>query len=331
MSTQFKMLSLKFKDGGIHVCDIQKGHAKAQPVYYYYDIDDKLLMQVDNYSSLLKGHTATIKEKLRVNQAVIDQAIALLQTKKEPSEDKKARESLREIDLRDVPEKAIINIPSKLDEWPGTAFVAGSSGSGKGYYVCSTILRHWKAATPRNRRHVFWCSPELHIDKTLTIISGVSKFEPWFHGIDIGHEAFDGSGLSPQAFFDQRVKGMLSHQRDAIIVLDDFQDSAIPNILRKFADKLMRTGRHKGTSTWTLQHSLRNSAFSRQAVQSCKHVTLFCRSQRGKCISFLKDSVGLSLGQSRDLVSLMAKCGRSATLRMHSPMMLVCDDYVKLL
>ena len=339
------MLSLKKKDGGIHVCDIQKGHAKPVPVYYYYEVDDTLLMQVDSYESLLKGHVPEIKDKLRVNQEVINQAIALLTHTKEPADDekgpvrrayyflkKKARELLREeIDLRDVPEKALVNIPDKLDEWPGTAFVAGSSGSGKGYYVCSTILRHWKSASPLNRRHVFWCSPELHEDKTLRMISDVQKFEPWFHGIDIGHEAFEGSGLSGQQYFEEKVRNVLAHQRNAIIVLDDFQDSAIPNILRKYADRLLRTGRHKGTSTWTLQHSLRNSQFSRQAVQSCKHVTLFCRSQRGKCISFLKESVGLSLGQSRELVALMSQCGRHATLRMHSPMMLVCDDYVKLL
>ena len=245
---------------------------------------------------------------------------------------KKARELLREeLDLRDVPEKAEINIPDKMDVWPGTAFVAGSSGSGKGFFVCNTILRHWKSASPLHRRHVFWASPELHLDKTLRMISDVTKFEPWFHGIDISHEAFEGSGLSKQRFFEERVRDMLAHQRNAIIVLDDFQDSAIPSILRKYADRLLRTGRHRGTSCWTLQHSLRNSAFSRQSVQSCKHVTLFCRSQRGKCISFLKDSVGLSLGQSRELVSLMALCGRAATLRMHSPMMLICDDYVKLL
>ena len=163
------------------------------------------------------------------------------------------------------------------------------------------------------------------------MISDVTKYEPWFHGIDIGFDIFESSGLSPQQFFEERVRGVLAHQKNAIIVFDDFQDSAIPAILRKYADRLLRTGRHKGTSTWTLQHSLRNSAFSRQSVQSCKHVTLFCRSQRGKCISFLKDSVGLSLGQSRELVALMSQCGRAATLRMHSPMMLVCADYVKLL
>ena len=108
-------------------------------------------------------------------------------------------------------------------------------------------------------------------------------------------------------------------------------DSAIPNLMRKWIDRLLRTGRHEGTSTWTLQHSLRNSHFSRQSVQSCKLITLFCRSQRGKCITFLKDSVGLSLAQSRELVALMSESGRSATLRMHSPMCLVCDNFVKLL
>ena len=339
------MLSLTKMDNAIHVCDIVKGRSKAMPLYYYYEVDDSLLMQVDDIEQLLKSSLPDIKDKLRINQEIVNQAISLLKSDKEPADDakgpvrrayyflkKKSRELLREeLDLRDVPEKAVINIPNKLDEWPGTEFIAGSSGSGKGYYSTEKILRHWKASSPLNRRHIFWLSPELHEDKTLRRISDLKKYEPWFTGIDISINAFEDSGLSAIQFFNERVKSVLQHQKNSIIVADDFQDSGIPNVLRKYIDRLLRTGRHNGTSTWSLQHSLRNSAFSRQAVQSCKHVTLFCRSQRGKCISFLKDSVGLSLGQSRDLVTLMAQCGRSATLRMHSPMMLICDDYVKLL
>ena len=339
------MLSLKNKEGGVHVCDIVKGRAKPQPLYYYYDIDDALLMQVDDIEALLKSSLPGIKDKLRINQEVVNEAIALLKSDKEPADDakgpvrrayyflkKKSRALLREeLDLRDVPEKAVINIPTKLEEWPGTEFIAGSSGSGKGFYATSKILRHWKEASPLNRRHIFWLSPELHEDKTLRRISDFKKYEAWFTGIDISINAFETSGLSADQYFNEKVKSILQHQKNSIIVFDDFQDSAIPNVLRKYIDRLLRTGRHAGTSTWSMQHSLRNSAFSRQAVQSCKHVTLFCRSQRGKCIQFLKDSVGLSLGQSRDLVALMSQCGRSATLRMHSPMMLICDDYVKLL
>ena len=245
---------------------------------------------------------------------------------------KKARELLREeIDLRDVPDKAQINIPGTLAEWPGTAFVAGSSGSGKGYMVCSTILRHWKTSTPLNRRHVFWCTPELDQDRTLAMIRDVKKFEPWFHGIDVSFDAFENSGQSKEQFFRDRVKNVVDSQRNSIFVADDFQDSAVPNLIRKFVDRKLRTGRHLGQSTWTMQHSLRNSTFSRQAVQSCKYTILFAQSQRGKVTQFLKDSVGIGLAASRELTALMASCGRHATLRMHSPMMLICDDYVKLL
>ena len=65
-----KMLSLKNKEGGVHVCDIVKGRAKPQPLYYYYDIDDALLMQVDDIEALLKSSLPGIKDKLRINQEV---------------------------------------------------------------------------------------------------------------------------------------------------------------------------------------------------------------------------------------------------------------------
>ena len=339
------MLSLKKKEGAVLVCHIQRGHQKPVPVWYYFDVDDSLLHEVDDYEALLKTSLPKIKTKLRINQETVSSALKLIQAKKEPAEDekgpvrrayyvlqKRAKELLREeIDLRDVADKAQINLPSTLDEWPGTEFIAGSSGSGKGWYCTTKILRHWKTTTPRNRRHVFWISPELLEDVTLRRISDVKKFEPWFHGIDVSFAKFEGSGLSKEDFFAQHVKAIVQHQKNSIIVCDDFVDCPFPNIMRRWIDRMLRTGRHQGTSTWTLQHSLRNSHFSRQSVQSCKLITLFARSQRGKCITFLKDSVGLGLSQCRELISLMSESGRSATLRMHSPMCLVCDNFVKLL
>ena len=341
------MISLKYKENSIHICDIVKKREKPKPVYYYYDVDDSLLSEPDSYASLLKSSLPEIKEKLKVNQSVVDSAIELIQKNKEPDHEasapirkayyflkKKSRELLREeIDLRDVSERAQVNIPSKLDEWPGTWFVAGSSGSGKGHFVCSTILRHWRTSSPLNRRHVWYVTPELHEDKTLRMISDTKKYEDYFHGIDVSHDTFDKSELSSEEFFNQNIKGILDSQRNVICVFDDCQDAGgnLPTLIRKYVDRLLRTGRHNGTSTWTLQHSLRNSAFSRQAVQSCKHIVLFCRSQRGKCTTFLKDSVGLSLKQSRELVQLMATSSRSAVLRMHSPMALISESFVKLL
>ena len=50
-----------------------------------------------------------------------------------------------------------------------------------------------------------------------------------------------------------------------------------------------------------------------------------------KVMNFLKDSVGLSLRQSKELTTLMASSGRAAVLRMHSPMMLISEQYIKCL
>ena len=242
------------------------------------------------------------------------------------------KEKLREeIDVSDTKDKIIWNIPGLITKWPGTAFIAGSSGSGKGFWICNTILRHWRAVGAFNRRHVFYITPELQEDVTLGIIRDVEKYEYFFHGIDVSFQAFEDSGQSREQFFLERVRNVVRDQKDALIILDDFQDSAIPSHLRRYGDRLLRTGRHSGLSTWMVQHSLRNSSFSRQAVQSCKHIILFARSQRGKVQDFLKDSVGMSLSVAKDLTKTMAKSGRSAILRMHSPMAVVTETFVKLL
>ena len=108
------MLSLTRKEGGVHVCDIHRGRSKPTPVYYYYDVDDKLLVKVDSYTGLLKTHFSDLKEKLRVSQETVNRALELLEKKQEVKQDekapvrrayyflkKKARELLREeIDLR---------------------------------------------------------------------------------------------------------------------------------------------------------------------------------------------------------------------------------------
>ena len=138
------MLSLKDGKGSIHIADIMpKGRGKAQPIYYFFDVDDKRLNKVDEYASLLKSEFASLKDKLRINQAALDSAIKLLQSDSEVPEDetapvrkayyflkKRVKEKLREeIDVSDTKDKIIWNIPDAITEWPGTAFIAGSSGS----------------------------------------------------------------------------------------------------------------------------------------------------------------------------------------------------------
>ena len=184
---------------------------------------------------------------------------------------------------------------------------------------------------PFQRRHVYYLSPELHEDLTLRRISDVRKYEDWFHGIDVSIDAVEQSGQTPDTYFKQKVFDQVHHTRNSIIVCDDFQDSGIAGQLRKYTDRLLRTGRHKGQSTITLQHNLRNSQFSRQSVGSCKHIVLFPRAQRGKVMNFLKDTVGLSMRQAKELTELMSSTGRAAVLRMHAPMMLISEQYIKVI
>ena len=85
-----KMLSLQQKDGAVLVCHIQRAHEKPRPVWYYFDVDDSMLHEIDDYDALLKTSLPKIKTKLRINQETVNAAVKLIQSKKEPAEGEKA-------------------------------------------------------------------------------------------------------------------------------------------------------------------------------------------------------------------------------------------------
>jgi hypothetical protein len=189
----------------------------------------------------------------------------------------------------------------------------------------------FRATTPKNRRHVYWISNELMLDTTIQSLLNTEKWSPWFHGIDCSDRAFEESGLDGHGFFTEIKNQVEGGHRNSIVIFDDFQDSPIPILLRRYIDKLLRTGRHRGISAMSIQHSLRNSTYSKQSAESAKHIVIFPRSQKGKVINFLKDSASLPLGTAREIVALAVEDGRSAILRQHAPCCLISNKRVKLL
>ena len=70
--------------------------------------------------------------------------------------------------IGDVPESMFeLNIPTRREDWVGTATIIGSSGAGKTRFLTDMLLRYLKSTPDRTKRQIFWLSPELEIDKTI--------------------------------------------------------------------------------------------------------------------------------------------------------------------
>ena len=70
-----------------------------------------------------------------------------------------------EIDLRGTDKKITWKYPQKIDKWPGTKIVIGSSGVGKTYKVCKEIE---EALKRKKKRKFIYVSPELRMGLTPT-------------------------------------------------------------------------------------------------------------------------------------------------------------------
>ena len=341
------MLCLQETPDCLSICEMVSGKAKqGKPVFYSPCIHEKSMNKVDDLHSLFKNHMEELKSKLRVTGPDLTGAIDILQTGKEPDHDTSAQQTkafwaLRkmkhslltsEMDIRGTKQSFKLNaIPDKKSEWPGTFCILGPSGSGKTHWLAEMIKQHWTRTTPANRRKVIWLSSEVYIDKTLHILTDLKRFEEWWYPVDISIQAGRDSGLTPEDFWLQMVEPKIEHARDSIICWDDPQDSWCPNQCRVAIDRALRCGRHSNNCTVAIFHSIRNGLWTRQCLQSCKHTVLFCRAQKGRVRDFFRDFLGLTMGESRDLVTLLQDCGRATCIRLHNPVCIIAEKYLKLL
>ena len=134
------MLSLQERPGAIHVCDLVEGKSRGKPVFYYHDVDDKLLTSVDSVAELVKSHVPDIKDRLKVNTEALNRAIELIQKEQEPDDKdsgairrayyhtkRLVKQLLREeMDLRDQKGKSRfeVNYPKDPSDW-GFLRIAG--------------------------------------------------------------------------------------------------------------------------------------------------------------------------------------------------------------
>jgi len=338
------MITLHDKKGAKQICSLVT-KKKKQPIYYIGEVDESRISTADT-RTLLGGHIETLRNSMRIKQDHMETALQHLVENTEPEDEghphikrgfwrlKELKQDLltREMDIRSEKDQHFeINIPKKKEEFFGHMGALGASSSGKGYFITDLILRHWKSTSYLQRRHVYYVSAEATIDKTLNRLR-VRKYEEFLHVIDVSFEAGEESNLSRQDFWLEKVEGAIGEVRDAIIVLDDVQDSyGLPSDVLTTLNRTLRIGRHRNLSVISVFHSIKNGAWTRQLTQSAKYLVLFPRSQQGRTRDFFYEVLGMPRREALDLTKFIQKCGRACIVRTHAPVCIICEKYLKLI
>ena len=184
-----------------------------------------------------------------------------------------------------------------------------------------------------SRSAVIWMSPEWDIDKTLKPLKAKS-FAFNVIGIDISQQELRKTGMDAVSFYKTKIEDILEkHGEHAIIVMDDFMDSAagLTPLLRNTYLNLLRTARHKVTSVVSLVHSYASGRFTSQALQSNAFLVFFPRSQRNRVVMYCRDHLHMSVPEAKELVQRFARLDRWLVIRLHSPVAMYCSKYLLLL
>ena len=168
-------------------------------------------------------------------------------------------------------------------------------------------------------------------DKTLEPLRD-KKYREHVDGIDCSDEGLKNSQWdTAEDFFKNEIQLRCDHAESCVIVWDDAMDMCCSRYIKPLINKMMRVARHQNVSLVVLLHCLRSASWSSQSHQSCKYITLFPRSQKGKIRDFINQDLGLTLRESRDLVKDFAQLGRVMTISLHCPQVCVGKNLIRLI
>ena len=232
-----------------------------------------------------------------------------------------------EIDLRGTDFEIVWKFPDKVNEWPGSSIVIGSSNSGKTFLQVSHIE---EALRRRKKRTFVYVSPELSIDTTLRKILNQKRWSKYFKGIDVSEDAFKESELgNVDQWWSEEILPLLEKQPPGtMFILDDAPSSIVHRQLQRLLVKKLKTGRHRKWGVTSLQHNIRNGKWTTQAFSSVKNVILFPRAGgKGKCVNFWNENFGIRLKQAHELVNIFGESGRWVNIHTWSPTVMFGPKY----
>ena len=227
-----------------------------------------------------------------------------------------------------------LDLPRAIRDWPYTMTLFGSSGAGKTYFLVSMFERYLKGVpSGASIRPIIWLSPEEKIDKTLAPLKK-PRWSSYYHGIDISEKAVKESKLGAEAYFKEHVSSVIDkYGENALIAFDDFLDAApgMYPLLERLYNSSLRVARHMNSGVFSLQHTYAGHRATSQSLQSNRYVIFFPRSQQQRCISFLKDHLGLGQPEAKVIVKRFASLDRAMIVQMHSPVCIFNSKYLLLI
>ena len=317
---------------------------KLGTVYFTHESDPEK-SNVSDASGVLSLHKAFLKKENHINDYEFDEIAAMLDADEEPDAHHPLKHVYwsirqnfdrylqREMFIGDVPDTMFeLNIPTRREDWIGTATIIGSSGAGKTRFLTDMLLRYLKSTPDRTKRQIFWLSPELEIDKTIEPLKE-PRWSMWFRGIDISAPALKKAGKDAASYFMTMIEEPIDAAGDdSIIVLDDFPDGAasLYPMLLAFYNEKIRVARHRNQGIFSLQHTYAGGRNTSQSLQSNKYIIFFPRSQQNRCITFMRDHLMMNVNEAREIVRRFGKLDRYMVVQMHSPVCIFCSSYLML-
>lgn len=332
------MLTLQPHPENVHLCDMRMGK-KLVPVWWHPIKNEQLKNRVEDMSTLF---TPDMRSRFELSSKQADTILDHLKTGTVPESIQSKYFKVKryvdeclytEMDIQDTPHSFEINFPAGSDTWPNNQILAGATSSGKTWNVVQRVLRNLNGQK-KNRRNFLWFSSEWDSDKTIKELKK-DKYREYVQGKDISDQSLkDSEHETAEDFFEYEIKLLWDNAAPGTcVVIDDPVDcmEGMQHLIRRLINKSLRVSRHKQTGLIFILHRIRSGSFSIQGHNSCKYFCLFPRSQKGKCVQFLNQDMGLTLGESRRMVADFGASSRAMNVQLFAPNALIGKKLIRLI
>ena len=328
------MLTLKDDPENVQICELRQKKRRT-PIFWHPRMRKDLRSAVENLDSfnsekfrdrfeLSKDQSRNIFDGLKH-----DEVCEHHQSKYFKCKEFIQNSLLTEMNIEDQEGEFCIDFPPGK-EFCGHHLIVGGTSSGKTFTAMQKCLRNLQGPK-KDRRQFIYFSAEWNRDRTLEPLRD-KKLREWVDGVDCSEEGLkDSQWDTAEEFFKNEILLRCEIADSCVIVFDDSMDMACNRFIKPLINRMMRVGRHQGINLIVLLHCLRSASWSSQSHQSCKYITVFPRSQKGKIRDYLNTDLGLSLRESRDIVNDFAQTGRAMTISLHCPQYAMNSNLLRLL
>ena len=238
---------------------------------------------------------------------------------------------LTEMNIADTQSEFVVNFDKDPNVYSGHELICSGTGAGKTYYATQKALRNLKGPKAQRRRFLIF-SAEWNMDKTLAPLKQ-ERFRNYVEGVDCSEQSWkDSQWDSEDQFFENEIKRRVEYAPPSTVILfDDAVDMVASERIRNLINRQLRVARHQGVTIMVVLHNLRSGAWSTQAHNSIRYLTVFPRSQKGKIVAYLNRDLGIPMAQARDHVRAFSQTGRTMSIRLHAPEALIGETLIRLL